>query len=58
MKNFIVTGSFKAGNSWANFTKNVESQNEKNAIEKTYSIFGSKHRLKRSFVKIENIVEE
>lgn len=58
MKNFVVTGTFKAGNAWEKFTKNVESQNEKNAIEKTYSTIGSKHRVKRSCVKIENIAEE
>ena len=58
MKNFVVTGTFKAGHSWEKFTKSVESQNEKNAIEKTYSTFGSKHRVKRSFVNIENVTEE
>ncbi len=58
MKNFVVTGTFKAGYSWEKFTKSVESQNEKNAIEKTYSTFGSKHRVKRNYIKIENIAEE
>jgi len=58
MKNFIVTGKFKAGNTWEKFTKKVESQNEKNATDKVYSIFGSKHGIKRSQIQIENIAEE
>jgi len=58
MKNFIVTGKFKAGNTWEKFTKKVESQNEKNATDKVYSIFGSKHAIKRGQIQIENIAEE
>lgn len=58
MKSFIVKGKFKAGNTWENFTKKVESQSEKNATDKTYSIFGSKHGVKRSQVQIESIAEE
>ncbi len=57
MQNFIVKGTFKAGHSWERFTKNVESQNEKNALEKVYSTFGSKHGIKRSYIKIESIAE-
>ncbi|WP_440948946.1 50S ribosomal protein L18Ae [Methanosarcina sp. T3] len=58
MKSFIVKGKFKAGHTWENFTKKVESQNEKNATDKTYSIFGSKHGVKRSQVQIESVAEE
>lgn len=58
MKSFIVKGKFKAGSSWESFTKKVESQNEKNATDKTYSIFGSKHRVKRNQIQIESIAEE
>jgi large subunit ribosomal protein LX len=58
MKSFIVKGKFKAGNSWENFTKKIESQNEKNASDKTYSIFGSKHGIKRSQIQIESVAEE
>ncbi|HOA70029.1 MAG TPA: 50S ribosomal protein L18Ae [Methanosarcina thermophila] len=58
MKNFIVKGKFKAGNSWEKFTKKVESQNEKNATDKVYSIFGSKHGIKRNQIQIESIAEE
>ncbi|MBP2031228.1 large subunit ribosomal protein LX [Methanohalophilus levihalophilus] len=57
MKNFVVKGTFKAGHDWEKFTKNVESQNEKNAREKVYSIFGSKHGIKRSLINIDVVNE-
>jgi large subunit ribosomal protein LX len=58
MRNFVVKGKFKAGTNWEKFTKNVESQNEKNATDKVYSVFGSKHSIKRSQIQIESISEE
>ncbi len=57
MKDFVVKGKFKAGCEWEKFTKQVVSQNEKNAEDKVYSLFGSKHGIKRMFVKIESIAE-
>jgi large subunit ribosomal protein LX len=57
MKDFMVKGTFKAGHKWENFTKNVKSQNEKNAREKVYSLFGSKHGIKRSFISIDSVNE-
>jgi large subunit ribosomal protein LX len=57
MKKFVVTGTFKAGHSWEKFTKNVESQNDKNAREKVYSLFGSKHGIKRDLIKINEVCE-
>ncbi|MCL7411667.1 MAG: 50S ribosomal protein L18Ae [Methanosarcinaceae archaeon] len=57
MKNYVVKGTFKAGQKWEKFTKNIESQNEKNAQEKAYSIFGSKHSIKRSLINIDSIIE-
>ena len=58
MKNFVVKGKFKAGSNWEKFTKTVESQNEKNAKDKVYSVFGSRHSIKRSQIQIESIIEE
>ncbi len=57
MKTFQVKGTFKAGIAWEQFTKVIESQNEKNAMDKVYSLFGSKHGLKRNFIRIESITE-
>ena len=56
-KEFIVSGTFKAGSSRERFTKTVSSQNRKNAIEKVYSLIGSKHRLKRNFINITDVSE-
>ncbi|MCO5380885.1 MAG: 50S ribosomal protein L18Ae [Methanosarcina sp.] len=58
MKNFVVKGKFKAGNTWENFTKKIESQNEKNAKDNVYSVFGSRHGIKRSQILIESVAEE
>ena len=52
-----MKGSFKADDGWRVFTKTVSSNNEKNAVEKTYSLFGSKHRLKRNSIRIESVSE-
>ncbi|AEH60407.1 Ribosomal LX protein [Methanosalsum zhilinae DSM 4017] len=57
MKSFVIKGTFKAGKNWERFTKSIESQNEKNAREKVYSLIGSKHGLKRNLIKIETIEE-
>lgn len=43
------------GKDWNPFTKVVESHSEKNAIEKTYSLMGSKHGLKRNLIKIDGV---
>ena len=58
MKKFVIKGKFKAGTNWEIFTKNVESQNEKNATDKVFSVFGSKHGIKRRQIQIESIAEE
>jgi len=57
MKTFQVKGTFKAGIAWEKFTKVIESQNEKNALDKVYSLIGSQHSLKRNLIKIDSIVE-
>ncbi len=54
---FIVKGTFKAGEKWERFTKTVSSQNKKNATEKIYSLIGSEHGLERRLIKIESAEE-
>ena len=54
-QNFEVTGSFKNGLEWQPFTKSVSADNESQATEFTYNIFGSKHKLKRNYIKIDSI---
>ena len=58
METFIIQGKFKPGRSWETFTKNITSQNEKNAKEKVYSLIGSEHGLKRNYILLESITRE
>lgn len=58
MNNFVVKGTFKAGQNWEKFTKIVASRNEKNAYEKVYSLIGSEHGLKRNLIKIDSVHQE
>ncbi len=39
------------------FSKEVSANNEKNALEKVYADLGSKHKVKRRFIKIEEVKE-
>ncbi len=57
---FEVSGKFKNVGGWLPFRKVVEAHNEKFAIEKTYSLIGSNHKVKRNLIKIESVkkVEE
>lgn len=55
---FEIQGSFRAqkiGNVWQPFAKIVEGNSEKSAIERLFSLMGSKHGLKRSLIKIEGV---
>jgi len=42
---------------WQRFVKEVRALNEKQAVEKVYSLLGSCHKLKRYHIKIEKIYE-
>ncbi|WNY22961.1 hypothetical protein MmiHf6_02550 [Methanimicrococcus hongohii] len=57
MANYLITGKFKPGFFWEKFTKTIESENEKNALEKVYSLMGSKHGLKRRCIVVESVKE-
>lgn len=54
-KVFKVAGVMKSSFGWQRFTKYVLAPNEKVALERIYSIIGSKHRLKRFQIKIQEI---
>lgn len=58
MENYRISGTFKAGDVWERFTKNVSVLNEKNAREKVYSLIGSEHGLKRNFIHLDSITKE
>lgn len=55
MVDFEVRGKFKVKRDWQSFSKVVESNNEKNAAEKAYSLLGSEQGVKRNLVKIEEV---
>jgi len=55
--NFIVKGNFKAGQKWEQFTKKITTLNKNLALEKTFSLLGSEHRLRRRLIKINSVDE-
>lgn len=62
MKAFRIKGKFFMGrsvmrNNWQRFSKEVAGLNEEKAKERLYSELGSKHRIKRRNIKIEEIAE-
>lgn len=57
MKAFRVTGSFKMGRMFQNFSKEVISKDKKEAEEITLSDLGSKHKVKRYQITIKDIKE-
>ena len=56
-KNYRVKGSFVMGSETQVFTKELRAVKEEDIYEKLYSIFGSKHRIKRNQIKIDSIEE-
>lgn len=57
MKNFEVKGTFKEKGENKKFSKTVLTQNENTAREKTLSLIGSKHKVKRIHISIESSKE-
>ena len=58
MSKFEIKGQFKGGlvgKTWLPFSKVVVSQNEKNAVNKVYSLMGSQHGLKRDLIRIDGV---
>jgi len=59
VSNFEIRGKYKGGlvgKTWLPFSKVVESQNEKNAVNKVYSLMGSEHGLKRNLITIDGVL--
>lgn len=56
MKAFEVKGKLKVSKkSWQPFAIEVASPNEKAAIEKTMALMGSRHKVKRKFIRIDGV---
>ncbi|HUU76638.1 MAG TPA: 50S ribosomal protein L18Ae [Methanoregulaceae archaeon] len=54
-KQFEVKGTFKIRDEWHPYTKVISAPNEAQAQERTFAVFGSKHRLKRRYIKVNAI---
>ena len=52
---FEVKGTFLMGEDWMPYTKVIEAPNEKQAQERTFAVIGSKHNLKRRYIKIDGV---
>jgi len=52
---YEVKGTFLMGESWMPYTKVVAAPNEKQAKERTMAVIGSKHNLKRRYIRIETV---
>lgn len=55
LQKFEVKGTFLMGEDWMPYTKVIEAQNAKLAEEHTYAVLGSKHNLKRRYIKIASV---
>jgi large subunit ribosomal protein LX len=54
-KTFEVKGTFLMGDEWKPYTKIIAAPNEKQAQERAFSLMGSKHNLKRRYIKIDGV---
>jgi large subunit ribosomal protein LX len=56
MKAFEVKGQLMTSRrDWKPFTLEVASADDKAAIEKTMALMGSRHKVKRKFIKIDGV---
>jgi large subunit ribosomal protein LX len=56
-KIFRIKGKFMMGNGLQPFTKELKGIKKEDILEKIYSDFGSKHRISRSKIIIDEIIE-
>jgi len=52
---FEVKGTFRMGEDWMPYTKVISAPNENQAKERTLTVIGSKHNLKRRYIKIDGV---
>ncbi len=56
MKAYEIKGEFRISVSrWQPFTIEVASADEPAAVERVFSLIGSRHRIKRPFVRIDGV---
>jgi len=54
-KQYEVKGTYLELQAWKPYTKIIKAPNEKQAEERVYNTIGSKHRLKRLYIKISSV---
>jgi large subunit ribosomal protein LX len=52
---YEITGQVKIDNEWQPYKKILDAPNESGAAERFLTMVGSKHRLKRTCIKIQGI---
>jgi large subunit ribosomal protein LX len=57
MKAFKVTGTYRNRPGMQKFSKEVAAKGKDEAVEAIISVIGSKHRAKRSEIKVESVTE-
>ena len=58
MKAFRISGKMRVTpNNWQKFSKEFVGKSEKDAVEMVYSIMGSKHKVERKFLIINDVTE-
>jgi large subunit ribosomal protein LX len=58
MSMYEIQGRYKSGKigkAYQSFSKVIDSENEKNAVEWVYALMGSEHGLKRNRIKIDGV---
>lgn len=54
-KKYEVKGTFLMGEDWKPYTKVIMAPNEKQAEERTFAVIGSKHNLKRRYIRVDAV---
>lgn len=57
MSQFTVSGRFQDRDGWSTFEKSVEAPNDDVAQERTYSLLGSEHNLRRTQIEISEVAQ-
>jgi len=57
VKVYRVTGKIRKPNFRTNFQKEIRALKAEDAVEEVYKLLGSKHKVKRFYIKIENVEE-
>jgi large subunit ribosomal protein LX len=58
LQKYEIEGFFFEKDSWKPYNKVISAPNEKQAYERIYAIIGSKHRLKRQYIKINSVTPQ